>query len=635
MSTESPFTLKRFEYERTHLYYLPKQVFSRLEGKKTVYLIGSRGTGKTTLLNALNWEEQRGNQELKERLAEIKAGRGYVGLYVKVPETVAAAFERWMPTADETFRSMIFCLYLDLVWIQAALDATAARILFMKRPVTIASEHATTHKILDRFPELIVDSKFKEPLSIKAMSSLVYEKRRALERWCTAGIEPSREAMSKVLPFAQVGEVGRYVVGELVSFIEASANEEVHLKVCLDEAECLSTFQQRALNTVVRLATASLSFIVSYVRAGDVTNTIMEHISLQEADRDLIYLDQMGDAEFGELAEGVATVRLRRVTKDAPTFRTRDILGNLDINELLLEILQASAAPEAKKILRSAEQLAQTQYYVDIRDEEGPKSPPPIYQAYLIDRLDLQTPSPDSERWQRRRQHSAEIRKRMVIAYLCLCKELKTQVKYASADMLFQMSDKCIRDYLNQMDAIFEVTGKSVEQFCAATIPWDKQHSALWSASVRKKDAIPKSEVGAPIETLLLIDALGQLTARLQTTTTQNKSLRSSERGIFSVDKNALSTQSGQTLRLILEAAEAGFLKLLEDKNGAIRFRVHCSLAAAYGFSYRGAYYDSAIKVQDLKAFYDEKDEGTRNKRISALGDHLLQEPSTMPMFEN
>jgi hypothetical protein len=462
-----------------------------------------------------------------------------------------------------------------------------------------------------------------------------------LERWCFSKTEPSTELISKVLPIAQVGALGRCVASEIERFMQRHSQHkdlDWHVKVCLDEAECLSASQQQALNTMVRLLESELSFVVSYVRAADVTTTLTPNISLQEADRDLMILDDMSDSEFEELAEGVATVRLNRFVKDTPQFHTRELLGSLDINEILSSILQTSASPEAKRVLRVAEELAQTPYYLDAKGGEGSRTNSlPIYEAYLIDRLSLQTPSPDSAQWEKRRQHSAEIRKRMVSAYLCLCKELKTNVKYASADMLFQMSDKCIRDYLNQVDSLFQEVRKPVADFCNTRISIDQQNSALSAASGRKKDAIPRSEVGSPAETLRLIDALGRLTGRLQTTTSQHRSLRSSELGIFVLDKAPLvqeEEESRDALRLIVEAAEAGFLKIVGQKNGSLRFRVHCSLAAAYEFSYRGAYYNCPIRMHDVIAFYREQDDDAREKKILTTANYLLQQSSTLPLFE-
>ena len=68
MINKSPFTLHRFEHQQEQLisYLL---LVSLLEQPKSLFIIGSRGTGKTTLLQALNWREQLFNEALQRKLA--------------------------------------------------------------------------------------------------------------------------------------------------------------------------------------------------------------------------------------------------------------------------------------------------------------------------------------------------------------------------------------------------------------------------------------------------------------------------------------------------------------------------------------------------------------------------------------
>ena len=85
----------------------------------------------------------------------------------------------------------------------------------------------------------------------------------------------------------------------------------------------------------------------------------------------------------------------------------------------------------------------------------------------------------------------------MVAAYLCLCKELRTQVKYAGAEMVLQISDCCIRDYLSLLDAAFHAVKQSPGEFGSRRIPIDLQDGAIKEASRRKNESIPRSEVGS------------------------------------------------------------------------------------------------------------------------------------------
>lgn len=640
---DSPFGISRFEYEGTHLYYLPEDIFKRLEGPKPVFVIGSRGTGKTTLLKALSWEEQLQNRELREKLSEIKAGEGYLGIYIRLPETLASVFNKWISHTSEDLRGTIFCLYIDLIWTQSLLEAVTRLILNRTLKALPQEEYAITDVIKSKYPELVISSKGSPDFSFKRFASMIYDKRRNLEKWALANAVLDQEILAQSYPLAGPGDFGR-TVGALMSTFCISHQDRYHtwqFKVCLDESECLSRWQQRALNTSVRLLRDPISFVISYVRTPeDLTTTLQENMTLQEADRDLIALDDMSDKQFIDLAEGVARIRIeKKLERRMARFKTRAVLGSLSINNLLLEVINSSAAPESKRLLRRAQEFSEFFRNVpDDSDEDSSTTAPPIFQAYLIDRLNLELHGPDSERWKKRKQQSAELRKRMVAAYLSICKELRRQgPKYASADMVIQMSDKCIRDYLNQMDAIFEEANMSVSDFCEAHIDSNKQDAALRAASNRKKDAIPKSEVGSPLETLRLIDALGRLTARvqtLQTTTARNRALITSELGLFVIDVSQQSTELYDTMRLVIEASEAGFLKIRKLTNKIMEFRVHCSLAAAYGFSYRGAYYPCPLKLRDILTLYEDTDNERRSDFIASLGDRLLNEPLSLNLFE-
>jgi hypothetical protein len=474
----------------------------------------------------------------------------------------------------------------------------------------------------------------KTPLSIKGFGSLLYEKRREMERWAISGLERTDSEISAAFPITQIGEFGRVAGAALAGFCEASSQNDRnwHFKVCLDETECFSPFQQRALNTSVRLVETPVSFVVSYVRLVDVTSTCIKSLSLQDADREVVPLDGMTDPEFTDLAEGVASIRLRRLCPTSPEFTTRAVFGDLDINELLYGILNTSTNPEAKRLLRAAEELRATPFFSETREPSSIS--PPIYEAYILDRLALKPPSPDSAQWERRRQNSAEIRKRMVAAYLCICKELKTQVKYAGAKMILQMSDCCIRDYLSMLDSVFQSLDVPVCEFAGRRVSANEQDNAIRAVSRRKNETIPKSEVGSPVETLRLIDSLGQLTSRLQTATRDMKGLKSPERGLFLLAGDDSIVRTSDAMRLISEAADAGFLKMLVAEDRTVKFRIHGSLAAAYGLSYRGAYYENVLKQSDLEPLYSEVNTALRSDRVAHLADLLLREEARLPLFE-
>src|SRR5262249_25138741 len=157
----------------------------------------------------------------------------------------------------------------------------------------------------------------------------------------------------------------------------------------------------------------------------------------------------------------------------------------------------------------------------------------------------------------------------------------------------------CVRDYLAQIDSLFQETGLTIEKFVSSRISIAKQDSALKDASKRKRAFLPNSGISSPTPTLILIEALAELTAHLQSSPTSARTLRSPERGIFVLERDTDSSDTRELFRLIQEAAEAGYLKLVDETASYVRCRVHCSLAAEFEFSYRGAYYDVPLEVKD------------------------------------
>jgi hypothetical protein len=633
--------VNRFELETSHnLYYLPPDVFPLLEASKSTYLVGSRGTGKTTLMKALSWEEQLSNPFLREQLTGNIATRRYIGLYLRAPTHQSVSFSKWMPAAASHLKAAVFSLYIDLLWLEGLIDAvtTLCHRRLLRFPA--AAEYSVTAGVLTKHPELMSLPDHTGKLTLKRFGALLHSRRRELENYAVSNLTVSPADLARLFPLGQIGDLGRSVGAAMESLCREHSTvgkgEPWSFKVCLDEAECLDSLHRLVINTAVRLTGAPVSYVVSYVRPiREMTETLIPNLTLQKADREVLQLDEMyDDKAFMRLAEGVSTVRIQHLSgmKDS-TFNTESVLGRLDINALLSGILQASEDPQAQQLLALANELAPRLKTGETGDEEPESNQPPIYQAYIIDRLTLPLPT-DASTKERRAQASAELRKRMVAAYLCICSQMNQQVRYAFAEMVLQMSDKCIRDYLDQMHEIFIKAGLEVAAFTTTQVALDIQDSALKSASKKKKEHIPSSGVGSPAETQRIVDALGQLTARLQTTLRDNRGLRSSERGLFVLNTNTGESVLEAVRRLLKEAAEAGFLRIVEEGLDQWQFRVHCSLAAAYGFSYRGAYYSTRLRLPEVVALYQEADSKRRAETIEEIGTALSGDLAPLPLFD-
>lgn len=640
MKCQSPFSLNRFEYESRHLYYLQKELFERLEIPKPIYLVGSRGTGKTTLLKALNWEERQDNQSLKDQFSTDAGDRKYIGIYLKLPEIQFGLLHRWLSKQESEYAA-IFAFFLDLIWIEELIDAISELIVSGTLNVTAEKEQACVNEIADEFLDTF-NSIGAKPLTLKDLSRAIRKIRETIEILSRRKVEPEN-VIEQYRIVGQVGEFGRKLGAMLqplciVQGDKTNSYKEWHFKICMDEGECLDTFQQRILNTMLRISRTPVFLVVSYVSMpSDSSTTLLENITLQSADRDLILLDEVTEKEFRELAEGVATIRSQARLEDKTiAFSIQTTLGSLDINQLLHSILSTSVSPTAKKLLSAAQELAQDSFFLS-KQEKTLTSFLPIYEAYLNEKLKIQNPSTSTQGWEQRKNTSAGYRKKMVAAYLSICADIDTEVRYASSDMVLQMSDMCIRDFLHQIDSIYVHSDWDVQKFLTTLVPIDVQNKAIKIASEEKYRSIPKSGVSEPSAVGTMIDGLARLTAVLQRQSSNLTHLRSPEKGIFLVTNeyqpNADYDES--IFQIFKDAAEAGFLRIIRQDKSELRFRVHTSLAANYGFSYRGAYHIVPLEWRNLSELRRAESDAEIQKAVNFIASRLDKSiPETLSLFD-
>ena len=611
-SPPSPFSQKRFEHAGYHVYFLPQNALEQLERQRPAYLVGSRGTGKTTLLKALSWQERLHSASLRAQLPDGPFAARYVGTYLKLPEFHLELIDRWLRDEDDLIHAAVFSVYVDLVCLEAITNAFAglneADVLSFSieeeaRAVDAISEWWHTYGA----PASLVAP--TEPASLTQLHRAVTAARVAIERAATGRVSPSTAVTG--LPTGKIGALGRFAGETLATLTPVEA--PWHIRACLDEGEVLSRRQQIVLNTMVRLASTPLFYVVAFAAMPqDVSTTLLPNQTLSADDRELIIRDEMDDEEFSELAEGVASVRVRHVLSDELARVDVDaLLGDLDLNQWAYQQLSRSVREKGRDLLERA------------RAYQGPRQglpstsgPPQVLEAYMDMVAGETQVSPNSAVWQRRRDTSSGIRKKQVSAYLAFCEEFGLRPRYASGTMLRQMSDKCIRDFLSQMHALFVEYAGPLQDFLQAEMPVDAQDRALRSASAAKRDSIGRRITGAaPDEARNVVDGLATVTAKIQRT------VASSERGVFVIRREDFGDETN--LDLLRDASQAGYLRVERDDSDAFRFRVHTSLAAAYEFSYRGAYYDVRLAAAEISALRSAQSIEAQQQAVTTIVNRL------------
>ena len=579
-----PFQHIRYEYEQRHIYYLPPGVMQRLEAAKPVYLSGTRGTGKTTLLKALEWRERLYNRSLQRELQQDPFAERYVGVYLKLPKFHLEAFEKNLPRTFESAYEVLIGLYLDIIGLQPLCIALSELASVGILKFTPEEEFECVSNVLSEHSFLRPQDR-KVEMTLLSLKELLFKIQRQLEMCALHGRELSENVLVGITAIGELGRTIGVTFGKLCN--PGPQDNPWHFKICMDEAETLGTQGRKILNTIVRSSEEPLIHVAAFVGVFDsLVQTCQPNLSLAEEDRTIIDLNQMTDSDFVGLAEGVATARLREAANDVSISADfGKILGRLDLPGLATAIAKDSVNHQARKWLALAESNSNTD----------------ILEVFLSEVIEKVASSTQQANWEQRRTDSMTKRKLLVAAYLGFCKTLSTSPRYASSEMLIQMSDCCIRDCLRFLNEIYLETGVTSESFCALSVQPKLQDVAIKRASKLKIDGLHQSGVNEPIVAHRLIDALAKLTTELQTSGEGGSNYRSPERGLFKFEADSIPLKDRSWLvSLLMDAAEAGFLILKEHGPKTWVFRVHASLAAAYGFSYRGAYYQIKVHPADL-----------------------------------
>lgn len=585
MSVESsPFTANRFEFQDNNVYFLESSVLAKIRAPKPIYIVGGRGTGKTTLLKSLSYRERIRNDSLRQQVGDDPLADGVLGLYLKVPDIQFQLLDDWASSEGASYAGLVHqlsSLYLDMYWVEALLVAIGELRDVGRISFSSTKEVAAIRAIIGELGEESVAS---VPHSTHALLRVLRAKRRRFERRIQTN-GTCDQIVGEFGTIGQPGSLGRSIAPVLFDLI----GEGCHLKIGLDEAESFSDSQRRMINGWVRTTSWPVFPVLSFVRLpNDVTQTHLDALTVEKADREIVELDSLGSEQFRRLVEGVVNVRLEKNGTDA-RFSVSTTFGRSDLNQNLHRLLSRSVSIESSRLVELAREFAKGDAWRDIvYAEDDPGSAPPIWQAWIAKRLDLEPPFHD-DRNKSIPQFRAELRKKAVAAYLGICREYEMDPRYSGSQMLMGTSDLCIRDFLCQVDEVYLQSHSSLDDFCSSVVELEVQWKSLASAAEKKYLSIPRFACGNARKSLCLVAALGRIAAGVQVNPQGADALRTPERGWFEIIGSLRSGRS-DLLGVIESTAEAGFIRIERSDDATMRFRLHRSLAAYFGVSYRGPY---------------------------------------------
>ena len=668
ITTANPFRPTRWEHHQVGeaLIWFTRTA-DQLSEPKSFYVYGSRGSGKTSLLRSICWEDLAFNSSLKmqRKLSDFN----HLGIYIRFPDHVSASMDisQWGHAYDHSEQAehayhSFFSLAVELACVEKALEAAHSLRLEGLVCYQPSQELEIVEGIAKEFPQFgkIAGS---EPKTFLDFARVCRRTIRLMNEAC------SRGSVADLLPYLPPREANQFLNLAIENLYNAirikSGNNEkrVVFKFCLDDCEVLSPTQKRSLNTLVRLSRSPVFWIVSSVDTVRFdSKTFISAQPLTDADRAVISLNDREDKAFKELCQAVVSLRLlstaspaeqNRLGKTKPTdfFDLDGRLGVENVNSVIATMVRRSTKSDAKNIREAAEILQSLlKAPLGLQEEKADSQELPYYEAYILmhwrgreDSFDIDF---DKANFGRITQHAANfeeprfrawLRRKQSAALYHIASRLKVRnVPLAGSNMIIGLSDRSIRDFLEIMGEIFEeyvrrqrlVPGStdSLDKFArsGSKISAEVQSRGIQNASARYVAGVGYGEETEMDAMARLIRGLGHFVSNLQTNTADPRTLRTTERGIFflQLSEGGIPEDEAVTVKKAIEQAElSGYIraesiphhmksKLQSGDADAMTFRLHRRFAPYFNFSYRGPYEVVRISPKSIASLiYGHNDE--------------------------
>lgn len=638
---ENPFRPTRYEHMQQPLLWVSSTA-RQIEVEGSFYVQGTRGSGKTSLLRTLHWQERAFSKIVRAQIPDEPPR--FLSIYFRLPDHLSFAVSRidWSRILPEGFDTVA----AGFTFFSYLLECSACYLLFdaleqqraqglIRYPADDAAADVTA--FTRAYPELT--SLYRETvLTYSDLANACLALSRAINSSAVRGT--AREIMH-ALPSAEPGTMLSDAAILTSKRMGACLNvPQFHVKICIDDCEILRPEQQIALNTLVRKSKSPLYWIVSYVGTDyEATTGLYEGQNLTDADRRVINLDEAEESYFRRLCEAVSSLRVYNALSDAERERyVRDakadqifslerVLGGFDLNRFLDEMRRDSISEEFEQLRKNAESLRGdgAQLLEASQDRIGRylainTKAPPYYQAYLLQQL---MPSREigglaNLSKSKARRLAAYLRRKQRSAMIAICHEFRlARIPYAGSQVAIGLSDSCIRDYLEIMAEIFdEFTDgpEKIGRFCfrRTPLPMALQRTGMVRAGENKFLGVRQYAESAGAELASLVAGLGELTALLQ------RDVRTAERGLFVVDIDEVDRDAAlrahdaqhQILRILTRGEADGLirsekpLRRGEDREpGAkhvLTFRLHRRFATKFGYSFRGPYEQTRLPAASI-----------------------------------
>lgn len=600
----SPFSDERWEeHDGRRFYYLDYDGFKAMTVRdKHLFIVGHRGTGKTTMLKALDWEERVANKQLRDALGGEPFSDGVVGCFMNLRVVALPTFDSWMIAEEAPVYHLVLGSYLRLYWLEEAARATrhiVDRITTYELDVEIGALADAAEYWRKWLANM--DLEFSEELIGEHMSLSVLEKTASLLRdhiynAATFGLVEPKQVASE-MNLHRLQDITNRTFKSMANLLrQLEPSIDWTFRICMDEAEYLSSNARLSARTLVRECDSPLILIIAALDDLGV-DTIHESVNLSTSDRDVIFLDQRSETDFEALFRGIASERATQWLGRDVEVDLRKLFNRFTLDELLLR--QHSESPNLQRITN--------RWQATLRERPAAfrgSTLGPIYENMVVQGW---APPASFGSPQTRVELSAGARKYTVASYFDILRQCRiTHPTYAGWSIVISCMDNSIRDGLRFLDNCYKSSTntkvspddrpRQLEAFLARPIELLRQDSALQLVGRIKVQRDLSTRIQTDQDNAkLMVDFFGILSSTVNfnggmaaESTKFSVTIPRSSRDMAEILKGAQGLQE-RFVRTIYLCSREGFMRL-ESYNPAtheIVFRMHRSLARHHNFSYR------------------------------------------------
>lgn len=577
MASVNPFDFSRFEASSEQQLYIPKH-FAKFEIGDNFYIAGGRGSGKTVLLKWLSWDQRQAGGLFAKSEAKDFSSKKLIGLYARIVDYEVPAF---FGLEDHSSGQMVgtegqqnidicerlFTNYLAALQCSLLCDALTQLSATNGISVSAGEELDFVVRASDEWSDLRQLLELDVPSTFSQLNQLFLKFIKRVHRIGVAARNVEEVDAALLDSLADMP----YRFTQILKQAAPSMNGWRYL-FCVDEAESLKDWQQKCLNSFVRKRREPWGYVLAFIQG--VYNTRETTIYGQYVgpdDAQTESLTNMGRRKFKEIVNGAIRERLRAA--NLPLLTLEMLVGDLGVNDLLEARLEKSENKAARTLLQMANELR-------------PESPPPIYQAWLINNDSTLASYWSLPQADKRAIDSQRVRKKHISAYFAICRHLRIKPYYAGSDALINLADNCIRDMLRILHfawARADLHQEKIKKWSGAKplVPVTVQNQAIKEAALSKISDLAEDSV-MPQNLTTLLRNLGEV---------QALKLRTDEAGLHEDIGGMIISQdvlgrARETQKIINEGTYCGVLFKLRS-NGDVSIRLHNLIAPLYGLPYR------------------------------------------------